>query len=201
MVGDVLFVSTSFSQVAAIDAATGRTVWVYDPETWTHGTPSNNGFVHRGVGYWAAGDDRSILFGTGDGYLICLNARRGRPIPTFGDGGRIDLTHGLGRPVDRKLYGVSSPPVVCAALVIMGSKVHDIPLAAAMPPGMCEASTFAPAAGPTAARASRPWAPAADEDAGHRRAGGDHPARGERAARGRWRTRGHGGRQLRGARS
>jgi len=106
MVGDVLFVSTSFSQVAAIDAATGRTVWVYDPETWTHGTPSNNGFVHRGVGYWAAGDDRSILFGTGDGYLICLNARRGRPIPTFGDGGRIDLTHGLGRPVDRKLYGV-----------------------------------------------------------------------------------------------
>jgi len=49
MVGGVLYVSTSLSQVAAIDAATGKTRWVYDPETWKGGTPSNNGFVHRGV--------------------------------------------------------------------------------------------------------------------------------------------------------
>ena len=34
MVGGVLYVSTSLSQVAAIDAATGKTRWVYDPETW-----------------------------------------------------------------------------------------------------------------------------------------------------------------------
>jgi hypothetical protein len=53
MVGGVLYVSTSMSQVAAIDAATGKTRWVYDPETWKGGTPSNNGFVHRGVAYWA----------------------------------------------------------------------------------------------------------------------------------------------------
>jgi len=47
MVGGVLYVSTSLSQVAVIDAATGKTRWVYDPETWKNGTPSNNGFVHR----------------------------------------------------------------------------------------------------------------------------------------------------------
>ena len=52
MVGGVLYVSTSLSQVAAIDAAKGKTRWVYDPETWKNGTPSNNGFVHRGVAYW-----------------------------------------------------------------------------------------------------------------------------------------------------
>jgi quinoprotein glucose dehydrogenase len=106
-------VSTSLSQVAAIDAATGQTRWGYEPETWKNGTPSNNGFVHRGVAYWADGDDRRILFGTGDGYLICLNAQTGKPIPTFGPVGRIDLTQGLGRLVDRRLYGVSSPPIVC----------------------------------------------------------------------------------------
>ena len=135
MVGGVLYVSTSLSQVAAIDAATGKTRWVYDPETWKGGTPSNNGFVHRGVAYWADGHDQRILFGTGDGYLICLNAQTGTPISTFGQQGRIDLTQGLGRPVDRRLYGVSSPPIICRDVVVMGSKVHDFPLAKAMPPG------------------------------------------------------------------
>jgi quinoprotein glucose dehydrogenase len=135
MVDGVLYVSTSLSQVAAIDAATGMTLWVYDPETWKNGTPSNNGFVHRGVAYWADGDDRRILFGTGDGYLICLNAQTGKPIPTFGEKGRIDLTQGLGRPVDRHLYGVSSPPVICRDIVVTGSKVHDVPLVREMPPG------------------------------------------------------------------
>jgi glucose dehydrogenase len=135
MVDGVLYVSTSLSQVAAIDAATGKIRWVYDPETWKNGTPSNNGFVHRGVAYWADGDDQRILFGTGDGYLICLNAQTGKPISTFGEQGRIDLTQGLGRPVDRRLYGVSSPPIICRDVVVMGSKVHDVPLAKEMPPG------------------------------------------------------------------
>ena len=135
MVGGVLYVSTSMSQVAAIDAATGETQWLYDPETWKNGTPSNNGFVHRGVAYWADGDDRRILYGTGDGYLIALNAETGEPIPTFGQNGRVDLTEGLSRPVDRDLYGVSSPPIIVRDVVVMGSKVHDVPVTDVMPPG------------------------------------------------------------------
>ncbi len=46
MVDGVLYISTSLSQAAAIDAAAGKTRWIYDPETWKNGTPSNNGFVH-----------------------------------------------------------------------------------------------------------------------------------------------------------
>ena len=135
MVGGVLYVTTSLSQVAAIDAATGSTKWVYDPGTWKRGTPSNNGFVHRGAAYWSDGDDRRILFGTGDGYLVCVNAKTGQPISTFGDGGRLDLTLGLGRTVDRRYYGVSSPPIICRDVVVMGSKVHDVPVVHPMPPG------------------------------------------------------------------
>ena len=56
-------------------------LWVYDPETWKNGTPSNNGFVHRGVAYWADGEDVAS-FGTGDGYLIGLDAKTGKPITT-----------------------------------------------------------------------------------------------------------------------
>jgi quinoprotein glucose dehydrogenase len=43
MVGGVLYVSTSLSQVAAIDAATGQTIWVHDPEVWRLSTPPNHG--------------------------------------------------------------------------------------------------------------------------------------------------------------
>lgn len=135
MVGGVLYVSTSLSQVAALDAATGKALWVYDPETWKNGFPSNNGFVHRGVAYWADGRDRRILFGTGDGYLICLDAQTGKTILGFGHEGRIDLTQGLSREVDRHLYGVSSPPIICRDVVVMGSKVNDVPLVSEMPPG------------------------------------------------------------------
>ena len=80
MIGGVLYVSTSLSQVAALDAATGKALWIYDPETWKNGMPSNNGFVQRGVTYWADGNDQRILFGTGDGYLICLDAHTGKTI-------------------------------------------------------------------------------------------------------------------------
>ena len=58
MVDGVVYVSTSPSQVAALDAATGKTKWVYDPETWKNGTPSNNGFVHR---EWPSGRMATIV--------------------------------------------------------------------------------------------------------------------------------------------
>jgi quinoprotein glucose dehydrogenase len=70
MIRGVLYVSTSLSQVAAIDTATGRTVWVYDPKVWTLGSPSNLGWVHRGVAYWTDGREERIFIGTGNGYLI-----------------------------------------------------------------------------------------------------------------------------------
>ena len=135
MIDGVLYLTTSLSQAVALDAGTGKMLWVYDPETWKNGVPSNNGFVHRGVAYWADGADSRVVYGTGDGYLICLHAKTGKPIDDFGERGRIDLTQGLGRPVERKLYGVSSPPIICRDVIVMGSKVNDIPLAGEMPPG------------------------------------------------------------------
>ncbi len=140
MAGGVLYTSTALSQVAAIDAATGETIWTYDPGTWKDGTPANVGFVHRGVAYWEEGDDRRILYATGDAYLIALDAGTGEPIPDFGENGRVDLTQGLRRPVDRSLYAVSSPPVISRDVVIVGATVLDAFAVyrmpdAAMPPG------------------------------------------------------------------
>jgi len=135
MVDGVLYVSTALSQVAALDPLTGRTLWVHDPKIHEHGTPPNLGFVHRGVAHWRDGGDARILIGTGNAYLIALDARTGEPIPTFGVNGRIDLTEGLGRPVERRLYTVTSPPLIVGDVVIVGSSIMDWPARKDMPPG------------------------------------------------------------------
>ena len=108
MVGGVLYVSTSLSQVAAIDAATGQTLWTHDPEVWKLGTPPNHGWVHRGVAYWTDGREARIFIGTGNAFLVALDTRTGKPVASFGKEGRIDLTQGLGRSVDRRWYSVTS---------------------------------------------------------------------------------------------
>ena len=135
MVGGVLYVSTSASQVAAIDAVTGQTLWVHDPKIWVHGTPANFGYVHRGVGYWTDGREARILVATGNAYLIALDARTGAPSPSFGDGGRVDLVEGLGRPVERRWYTVTSPPLVVGDVVVVGSSIQGWPMRPDMPPG------------------------------------------------------------------
>ena len=145
MIGGVLYVSTSASRVAAIDAISGHTLWVHDPKIWIHGRPPNFGFVHRGVAYWTDGRDARILIGTGNAYLIALDARTGVPITSFGAQGRVDLTEGLGRPVDRRWYTVRASPLVIDDLVIVGSSIEARPLRPDMPPGACPLpSTSAP---------------------------------------------------------
>jgi quinoprotein glucose dehydrogenase len=135
MVAGVLYVSTSASQVAAIDATSGRTLWVHDPKIWVHGTPANFGYVHRGVAYWQDGGHARILIATGNAFLIALDARTGSPIERFGDRGRVDLVEGLGRRVDRSWYTVTSPPLVVGDVVIVGSSIQGWPMRPDMPPG------------------------------------------------------------------
>ena len=79
MIGGVLYTSTAMSQVAAINAATGKTLWVYDPETWRVRWPTTKGFQHRGVAYWRAGSDERIFIATGDSRLIAIDTKTGKP--------------------------------------------------------------------------------------------------------------------------
>ena len=38
----------------------------------------------RGVAYWSDGDDARVFWGTGDGYLVAVDAKTGRPVSAFG---------------------------------------------------------------------------------------------------------------------
>jgi quinoprotein glucose dehydrogenase len=125
IIRDTLYVSTPYAAVAALDARTGRELWRHDPQAWRAGQPSNGtGFVHRGVATWTDGRERRVLINA-RWRLIALDAGTGKPIPTFGDGGEIDLVRGLRRPVNRLHYTNTSPPVVWRDLVIVGNGVGD----------------------------------------------------------------------------
>ena len=137
MIGGVLYTSTSLSQVAAIDAATGATKWVFDPKIYENGLglPANLGWLHRGVAYWRNGDDERIVILTAFAQMIALDAKTGRPVPSFGTEGRIDLTEGLRRPVDRNYYTMTSPPVIVRGVIVVGSSVMDWWAKNPSPPG------------------------------------------------------------------
>ena len=136
MVGGVLYFNTALSQGVAVDATTGETLWVFNPKSYEEGTtPMSGTFRQRGVAYWTDGDDdERIFWGTGNGYLVCVEAQTGRPCPDFGPGGSgmVDAMVGLPRAVreDRDylnamLYGIHSPPIVVRDRVIHGSQVAD----------------------------------------------------------------------------
>ena len=76
--------------------------------------------------------------GTGDAYLVAVDALTGEPVGDFGAGGRIDLMAGIPRakrsppPLN---YSVTSPPVVVGDVVVVGSVVSDQPSFKEQPPG------------------------------------------------------------------
>jgi quinoprotein glucose dehydrogenase len=135
VVDGIMYVSTSFGRVVALDAANGALRWSFDTRAWEAGRPMNLGYNTRGVAYWARGDKKRLFFATYDSYLWSIDVVSGTPDENFGDAGRADLTLGLGREFDRQLYGVVSPPLVTNDRVIVNSAIHDAPSSIEMPPG------------------------------------------------------------------
>ena len=131
----VMYVPSSFGRVVALDAASGEEKWIFDTEAWSSGRPANLGYNSRGVGYWSSEDKQRIFFATNDANLWSIDALTGLPDSSFGDGGKIDLSLGLGREIDKRQYGVVSPPLVTNDIVVVNSIINDGPTTKEMPPG------------------------------------------------------------------
>ncbi len=131
MVGGTLYGITTIGQVFAVDAASGRTRWVHDPESYrsARGALDFRFPKHRGVTYWSDGDDARILVTTIDAFLLALDAETGEPAAGFGREGRVDLLEGLRRREISRLadYFQSSPAALHGDTVIVGSTVSDRP--------------------------------------------------------------------------
>jgi len=135
MVDGVLYIKTSLSEAAAIDAATGKHLWTFDPEVWQRHRPANTGFNSRGVAYWSDGKSARIFLPTGDAYLWALDARTGRPVDSFGISGAVDALKGIRRDVPRGEYQLMSAPIVVGDVVIVGPVISDGPRYQLAPPG------------------------------------------------------------------
>jgi quinoprotein glucose dehydrogenase len=127
MVDGVLYLSTPYRRVVALEAESGREKWHFDVPG--PGQPSL-----RGVEYWPGDGSVAprILFGTRDGRLIALDARTGAAAEEFGVRGVVDLKTPDVMPQTSTSspmpsYGLTSPPLVYRNLAITGSATQEFP--------------------------------------------------------------------------
>lgn len=132
MVDGVLYFSTPFSRVLALDAETGRELWTFDPGL-DRSSRRQGMTTSRGVSTWLdrerPSDEpcrRRIFLGAYDARLIALDARTGAPCADFGENGRIDLGLGVDRIDGRRQdFKHTAPPAVVGDLVVTGSAISD----------------------------------------------------------------------------
>ena len=131
MVNGQLLMSTNLGQAAAIDPATGETIWVYRALEDGAGRP--RGGATRGVGYWydPERDDERIFIASGE-HLVALDAKTGEPLREFGDGGKVNLRQGVPRLEE---FNWTAAPLVCRDTVIVGIFSRDKPADTQQVPG------------------------------------------------------------------
>ena len=125
MIDGVLYVTTPYNSIAALDAESGKELWRFDGEGYKLGQVlSGSGWKLRGTAFWRDGG-KLRLFLNSRHRLFSLDAQSGKPVSSFGDNGVVSLVDGLPRISDIKHATQSSPAVVYKDLVILGSQVPD----------------------------------------------------------------------------
>lgn len=131
MIGGILYTTTGASEVAAVDAETGQTMWLFTPPPKASGdterslSPQGSG---RGVAYWTDGEQARIFHSVSDGRLVALDANTGEPVAGFGEGGYVDLSQDIDRP-GAQVRCISTPivsnDVVVAQVVPAGESGYE----------------------------------------------------------------------------
>jgi quinoprotein glucose dehydrogenase len=133
VVGGVMYATLPGATLIALDAATGKELWRFDagadalarkdPRLTFEFTTNRS----RGVTYWASGDDRRLLHSAGH-FLFAIDAKSGRPVPSFGDGGRVDFNEGLDRdPTRMALHSSTTPGAVFENLYVLSIRTNEGP--------------------------------------------------------------------------
>jgi quinoprotein glucose dehydrogenase len=91
---------------------------------WTFDAGLESRGPNRGVAYWESGDERR-LFVSVDHYLYALDAANGTSVRDFGDQGRVDLRHGLGRDPAAQSIRLTTPGIVYRDLLIIGGRAGE----------------------------------------------------------------------------
>src|SRR3954467_322237 len=123
VVDDTVYGSGRNGALVALDASTGKEIWIHE---------GLNGMTSRGINYWQSDDgkERRLLFSINN-FLQAIDARTGLSIPTFGLDGTVDLRGDLPRG-EKMGWNNNSPGKVWKNLLILGSTTGE---AFISPPG------------------------------------------------------------------
>jgi quinoprotein glucose dehydrogenase len=130
VIGGILYAYTPRQKVIALDAATGTSLWTFDPQK-EFPAERIGSRAERGLSYWGRGRDRRILAGASH-YIYALDAASGKIIPGFGKDGRIDLRENLRGDPKTLSVSITSPAVIYRDLIIVGD---GTPESLPAPPG------------------------------------------------------------------
>lgn len=130
---DTLYLCTAHQQLFALDAATGKQKWKFDPRLDTN--PSFQHVTCRGVSYHEATADnaspdvvsdcpRRILLPVNDGRLFAINADNGKLCESFANKGILNLQTNM--PVTTPgMYEPTSPPIITDKVIVIAGAVTD----------------------------------------------------------------------------
>src|SRR5918994_6883756 len=122
VVNGVMYVTTPALKAVALDAATGRELWVFDPARHNNGTVVR--LRNRGVAYWKGAEGERIFHFVRD-RVYAVDARSGALIPSFGTKGFIDLRQNLGVDPSTAVIEMTSPGTVFRNFLIVASRVNE----------------------------------------------------------------------------
>lgn len=133
MVHGVLYATAGSRRSAiALDAASGELLWVHGEREGARGAAAPRQLSGRGLSYWTDGREERILYVTPGYRLVCLDAKTGARIRSFGDNGSVDMKQfavsGTGQPIDLVNGEIglhATPPVTRSGVVLVGSAFRE----------------------------------------------------------------------------
>jgi quinoprotein glucose dehydrogenase len=123
----VLYGVSAKLKLFALDAATGKEKWVFDPIDTSGGKEKSKFSINacRGVSYYSDNGNDARIFYTAGSTLFCINAGTGKPVIDFADSGKIDLHNDMGRDLQNFYITSTTPGIIYRKMLIIGSRVAE----------------------------------------------------------------------------
>lgn len=128
-IGNDLLMCSAKNILIAVDAATGKEKWRYDPKVPADAIP--HAAVCRGVAVYTApelADDAAcksrVISTTLDARIVAVDQRDGKPCAGFGVNGQVDLWKDIGKKVPG-WYAPTTAPTIVRGVVVTGAQVRD----------------------------------------------------------------------------
>jgi quinoprotein glucose dehydrogenase len=130
MVNGVVYTTAGSRRAAiALDAATGELLWVHGEHEGERGAAAPRQLSGRGLAYWTDGKQERILYVTPGYRMICLDAKTGQLVPSFGKSGVVDLKLDDDQTILPDLttgeIGLQSAPIVAKDTIIIGAAFRE----------------------------------------------------------------------------